>query len=146
MSQDKKVSANSDLSLLFENFLKPGIVIKEKEIVPGYTLKVKPLGTGELLMAEAIMDSAKAPSDIVAKVRGASILSQAIISINGLEIEPEGKTAEEIRLRRIELYAQLLKTPPVIVHKSYQFYISCVEEQNKKYENLDEVTKEVENF
>lgn len=143
---EEKNKENQDLNLLFDNFLKPGIVIKEKEVVGGFKVKLKPLTTGELLTAEAIMDSSSAPADVVARIRGASILSQAVIAINDVEIEQSDYTPQELRNRRLVLYRQLLKMPPVVIQKAYELYIECVNEQNKKYDDVGELTKKVENF
>lgn len=144
--KNKENHDNKDLNLLFDNFLKPGVVLKEKEVVKGFKVKLKPLTTGELLSAEAIMDNSTAPADIVAKVRGASILSQAIVSLNDVEIERDDFTPQESRGRRLELYRQLLKMPPMVIHKAYSFYIECVEEQNSKYQDIPGLADQIENF
>lgn len=137
---------NSDLSMIFENFIKTGRVEKEKEIVKGFTIRLKVLNTGELLIAESIMNSNSAPADIVARVRAASILSQALITLNGSKIERDDFTKEEIRIRRSLLYTELLKMPAMVIQKTYKFYIDCVEEQNSKYQDIPAMMEEIENF
>lgn len=137
---------NKDLSMIFDNFIKTGVVEKEKEIVRGFKLRLKVLNTGELLVAESIMNNSTAPSDIVARVRAASILSQAIISLNGSEIERDDLEKDEIRVRRAMLYTELLKMPAMVIHKAYEFYIDCVNEQNNKYNNVSETIGEIQNF
>ena len=137
---------NSDLNLFFDGFIKTGNVVEEKEVTQGFKVKVKVLDTGELLIAESIMSNSSAPVDIVARVRAASILSQAIISINEIPIDRDDYTEKEIRMRRGLLYKQLLKMPPVVVEKAYRFYIECVEKQNSKYENFQETVGDMKNF
>lgn len=139
-------NVNSDLTMIFENFIKPGVVVEEKEVVPGFKVKLKPLNTEELLIAESIMHNEKAPADIVARVRGASILSRAIISLNGASIERDDFSEEDTRLRRALLYKQLLQLPAIVIHKTYKFYIECVNKQQDLYMNPQEVIEKVENF
>lgn len=146
IENNKENELNKDLQLLFDGFIKEGKVIEEKEVVPGFKVKLKVLDTGELLAAEAIMSTSTAPVDIVARVRAASILSQAIIELNDSTIEKEGMTESDIRIRRALLYKQLLKLPAVVVQKSYSFYIDCVNKQNKIYENPKETLENLENF
>ncbi|MCX8074098.1 MAG: hypothetical protein N2749_00730 [Clostridia bacterium] len=150
MEQNKKIedfSVMDDLNIFFDNFIKTGEVVKEKEIAPNFKVKLRVLNTGELLAAETILKATNdIPTDIVAKVRAASILSQAIISINDLDIEKNNATQEENNLRRINLYKQLLRMPAIIVQKTYALYIDAVQEQNSLYENLDETVEKVKNF
>lgn len=150
MEQNKKVedfTVTDDLNIFFDNFIKSGEVVKEKEIAPNFKVKLRVLNTGELLSAESIMKATTdIPADIVAKVRAASILSQAIISINDLEIEKNNLTQEENNMRRVNLYKQLLKMPAIVIQKSYELYIEAVKEQNDLYENLDETIEKVKNF
>lgn len=137
---------NEDLTLIFDSFIKNGEVQKEKEIAKGFKVKLRALDTGELLIAESIMDKSTAPADIVAKVRAASILSQAIVAVNDVPIEREDYNNIEIRRRRMQLYTQLLKMPPVIIHKTYEFYIECVEDQNSKYRDFEKTTDQIKGF
>lgn len=141
-----KTEQNQDLVFLFENFIKPGCVLKEKEVVPGFKVKLKALNTGELVMAEAIANSEKIPVDIVTKIRAASILSRAIVSINGVDIDIDGSTQEETTSRRSVLYTQLLNTPAIVVQRTYEFYISVVEEQNQRYTNAGQNLEDFQNF
>lgn len=144
--QNKQDTIMSDLSMIFDNFIKTGNVEKEKEVVPGFKVRLKVLNTGELLVAESIMNTNSAPADIVARVRAASILSQAIVSLNGSPIEREDLNKQDIRVRRTMLYTELLKMPAMAIHKAYEFYVECVNEQNRKYENIGETVKEMQNF
>lgn len=142
----KEEDLNSDLQFLFDGFIKEGKIVDEKEVVPGFKVKLKVLDTGELLIAESIMSESTAPVDIVARVRAASILSQAIIELNGAVIEKEGSSPQDIRIRRALLYKQLLKLPAIVVQKSYAFYIDCVKKQDKKYTDVQKTMDEIENF
>ena len=142
----EKNDITKDLSMIFDNFIKSGVVENEREIVPGFKIRVKVLNTGELLVAESIMNNSSAPADIVARVRAASILSQAILMLNGSPVEREDLSSEEVRIRRAMLYTELLKMPAMVIHKAYQFYIECVEEQNSKYSNIKETMEDIQNF
>ena len=139
---------NDDLLNFFEEFLKPGVVIKEKEVVDGFKIKLKVLNSEELLQAESILlnSNSTIPVDILHKVRAASILSQSILQLNGIVIDKEEAPKEEARLRRHELYKQILKMPAILVQKTYEFYIEAVNEQNSFYENGKESIEKIENF
>ena len=86
------------------------------------------------------------PDDVVEKVRGASILSQAILSINGSDIEKENLTKEEVRTRRFVLYKQLLSLPSIVIQKMYEFYIDCLKKQEDIYVNFDKTVDDIKNF
>jgi hypothetical protein len=151
---DKKASDLTDpsftdeLNLFFDNFLKEGIIIKEKEISPGFKVKLKVLNTEELLVAESILSSSNPhiPSDVIIKVRAASILSQAILNLNDMAIEREDLTDQENNNRRNGLYKQILKMPALLIKKTYELYVEAVTEQNALYENPSELGKKIENF
>ena len=143
---EKENMDNKDLNLFFENFLKTSELIKEKEITPGLTVKLRVLSAGDLLVAQSIMGHSDSPTDIVVKIRAASILSQALISINEMVIERDGFTEREIRERRVALYSQLLKMPSMVIQKMYELYLEAVEEQNNKYTNFSETTDDIVNF
>lgn len=138
-------SAN-DILNFFDNFLKPGVIIKEKEVVPGFKIKLKALNIEEMMIAESIIAADKMPNDILFKVRGASTLSQAIISMNDILIEHDNKSDEENRIRRYELYKNILKMAPVLIQKIYEFYIEAVNEQNAIYNDPEKLGKDIENF
>lgn len=144
--EDKKEDITSDLNDFFDNFIKEGSIIEEREIVPKFKVKVRVLSTGELVAAEAIMSRSSAPSDVVAKVRGCSILSQAIVALNDNPIELPTYTEDECRRRRIILYKQLLKMPAIVIHKAYKFYVECVTKQNNLYTDFGETVNKIENF
>lgn len=145
-TETKQDTVTGDLSMIFDNFIKTGAVEKEKEVVPGFKIRLKVLNTGELLVAESIMNTNSAPSDIVARVRAASILSQAIMVLNGSPIERDDLDSNDIRRRRAVLYSELLKMPARAIHRAYEFYIECVNEQNSKYDNIGETIQEMQNF
>ena len=138
----------NDLMSFFDNFLKTGVIVKEKLIVPGFQVKLKVLNTEELLLAETILAATNPniPMDVIQKVRAASILAQAIITINGLEVEKEDMAPGENSKRRDNLYRHILKMPALVIQKTYEFYIEAVKEQNALYENHAETGKKIENF
>jgi hypothetical protein len=143
----KDFEQTDDLDLFFNNFIKKGNVEDEKQIVPGFTIKLKALNTGELLTAESIMlMDRNVPNDIVVKVRSASILSQAILSINGMSVDKEGWNKDEIAKRRSKLYRQLLSMSAYVIQKAYEAYIEIVDKQNHLYSNAEETVKNIENF
>ena len=90
--ENKENELGQDLFKIFDNFIKPGVVVEEKEVVNGMKIKLRVLNISEQLEAESIISTERVPADVVAKVRGASILSQAILSINGSDIEKENLT------------------------------------------------------
>ena len=148
MSEEIKNPAESDLSLFFENFIKTGIVTKEREIVPGFKVKLKVLNIGELMSAETISFQMNSdfPVDVVLKLRSASVLSQAILSVNGIEILKDSNTKQENRSRQNLLYRQLLDMPAYVIQKTYELYIEAVEEQNNIYKTANSVGDKIENF
>ena len=141
-------SFNQELSIFFENFLKEGTIVKEKEIVPGLKIKIKVLNTEELLVAESILSNQNPhiPSDVIIKVRAASILSQAIVKLNDMDIERDNLSEEENNARRRGLYKQVLKMPALVIQKAYEFYIEAVQEQNSIYDNPKELSDKISNF
>lgn len=143
----KDFNPDDDLDLFFNDFIKKGRVEKEGEVVPGLRVRLKVLNTGELVSAEALMRmSSEFPPDVVVKIRGASILSQAILSINNYEIEKENMEIEQIKQRRSKLYRQLLEMPAYVVQKTYELYLDAVIEQNKFYSEAKETAGKIKNF
>lgn len=137
----------TDFVNIFDDFIKPGELEEEEEIVKGLKVKVKVLDIGESLAAEAILSyEAKLPADIVARVRSASILSRAIISLNGVPITTEKMTDEERHLRRNALYKKLQKMPPMIVQKMYNLYMKAFQKQNEIYGDFPKMVDDIKNF
>lgn len=143
---NKETELGKDLFNIFDGFVKKGTVVEEREVISGFKVKLKVLNVSELMEAESIINIDRAPSDIVAKVRGASILSQAILTLNGNDIEKENLTKEEIRTRRFILYKQLLTLPAIVIQKIYSFYIECVEKQEGYYSDFGKTVDEMQNF
>jgi len=141
-------SSASDIETFFEDFLKKGVVVDEKDIVEGFKVKLKVLNTEELLISEAILLSANPtiPIDVIEKIRAASILSQAIISINGIPIERDNLDKYENSKKRESLYKQILRMPAIVIQKTYQFYIDCVQRQNNIYINEGKIVDDIKNF
>jgi hypothetical protein len=143
----KNFTVDDDLDLFFNDFIKKGHIEKEEEVVPGFKIKLKVLNTGESLSAETIMKTEQGvPYDIVQKVRAASILSQAILSINGLQIAKDGDNAEITKLKRTGLYKRLLDMPAYVIQKAFDLYIDAVTEQTRLYSDSEGTTEKVKNF
>lgn len=135
-----------EISSIFDNFIKSGYLTKEKEVVPGLKVKVKVLNTGELLAAQTIMSHENAPSDIVVKLRAASILSQCLLEFDGTKVVPDICDEREERARRVLLYSKLLQMPSLVIQKMYELYLEAVKDQNNKYSDLSKTGEEIENF
>lgn len=135
-TQKKKIEfASMDLNTFFEGFIKKGEFNEEHDFGNGMKVTVKPLNMGELIEAEAIIRNTNPniPMDSMVKLRAASILSKAIIKIGDNVIERPDMDAEQISMRRFTLYAQLIKMPPHLITKMYEFYLEVVQKQNTFY-------------
>ena len=142
-----KNELNNDINNVFEDFLIQGEIRREKEVVEGLTVEVKPLNAEELITAESIASETHSGSmDVVAKIRAAGILSQAITKFAGVPIEKKDCDKKENRYRRINLYCQILKMPPFVIQKIYEFYIEVVEEQEKLYSDTEKTIEDFKNF
>lgn len=147
MAEEKNTTNAVDITNIFDNLMKDGYYSEEKEILPGFTVRIRGLNTSEMFRAEAEINQSNPniPIDITAKLRAAKILAYAIIAINGNEIENDNMTPEMISSRRLELYSQLVQSPPIFVIKTYEFYLSVVAKENKHYD-FDTIVTETENF
>jgi hypothetical protein len=145
---DEKAEENSsfDLDNIFDTFIKEGSITKEKEIVPGFRIKLKVLSVGELLSAEAAINADMMPMDVVVRARSARILSVALVSINGVDIERPSDTKEVVLERRNACYRKLLDMAPIVIQKAYEYYIELVKEQTAYYEKDKKLVEETENF
>ena len=147
MNETKKDDMNIDIMSLFDNFIKPGVIEDEKEVVKGFKIKVKVLDVGELAPAEAIIvREDEVPVDVIAKVRAAKILSQATLAINDVPIERGDMNETEKRERRILLYKQFLRLPAIAIQKSYEFYLDCVTKQENFYNDVEDIQNKTKNF
>lgn len=145
--RDFSLKNNDDLFNIFEDIIKPGLIELEREVVKGFKIKVKVLDTGEAVAAESVMRyDPRVPVDLVARVRGAAILSRAIVSLNNDTIEREDMTPEQISVRRDILYKQLLKLPALVIQKAYELYVEAYNKQQDVYKNLGESSEEIKNF
>jgi len=147
MSEETK-KAPIDLENLFDNIIKDGFKSKEKEIVPGFKVKLRPLSYNELVKAEAEISrrNPDIPADVTVKLRCGKILAAAIISINGVLIEDDSDTIEGNTARRTYLYDKLVTGPAVILQDTYVYYINTVAEEEAFYRNDKETVEAVENF
>jgi hypothetical protein len=123
-------------------------VIREEEVVPGFKVKIKVLNTEELLIAESILTNQNShiPSDVIIKVRAASILSQAILKLNDMDVEREDLPEVDNNMRRRALYKQILRMPALVIQKTYEFYVRAVKEQNALYEDTEKLGEKLGNF
>lgn len=136
-----------DLENIFDDIIKEGYKAKEKEILPGFKVKLRPLSYNELSRAEAEISRRNpgVPEDITVKLRCAKILSYAIIALNDSLID-DPEQPEKNEERRIYLYDRLVKMPTIFVQEAYQLYIESVMEEDNFYRNPVEVGEEIENF
>jgi len=150
MDKNHEENNNNTLDMIkfFDTFLKPGTAIIEKEIVPGLQVKIKALTANELIIAESMIrvNNPSIPMDIIQKIRGAAILSQAIIQLNDMVIEREDMDVADNRARREQLYRNLLDFPPIVIAKAYDAYLEAVKMQNDFYEKPSEMKGQIENF
>lgn len=145
--RDFSMDDNKDLFNIFEDIIKPGNVVLEKEVVKGFKVKVRVLDTGEAIAAESIMRyDPRVPTDLVARARGAAILSRAIISINDDDIERDDMSSAQINTRRDILFKQLLKLPALVIQKSYELYVEAYKKQREIYDDLGGSIEEIKNF
>lgn len=148
MSNDKTLDVTMDITNIFDNLIKDGMYSEEKEVLPGFKVKLRGLNTNEMFRAEAEINrqNPNIPVDITAKLRCAKILAYAIISINGDLIADESSMDEEmIANRRLALYSQLVQCPPIFVIKTYEFYLDVVNKENNHYD-FKRISEETENF
>ncbi|MEG0728124.1 MAG: hypothetical protein RR420_00740 [Anaerovoracaceae bacterium] len=142
----KDFTPDKAINNFFEDFIKRGQIVEEKEVLPGMNIKLRALNTEESLNAESIIRESKLPADIVAKVRAASILSQALISINGMPIVDENDSDDIQRIKRMHMYNNLMKTAPVAVEKMYALYVQAVNKQVEIHNSPSIMMEECENF
>lgn len=145
--RDFSMDDNQDLFNIFEDIIKPGSVEMEREVVKGFKIKLKVLDTGEAIAAESIMRyDSRVPVDLVARARGAAILSRAIVSINNDTIERDDMSQAQKNARRDLLFKQLLKLPALIIQKAYELYIEAYQKQQEIYDDLGNSIEEIKNF
>lgn len=145
--RDFSMDDNQDLFNIFEDIIKPGNVEMEREVVKGFKIKLKVLDTGEAIAAESIMRyDSRVPVDLVARARGAAILSRAIVSINDDTIERDDMSLAQKNARRDLLFKQLLKLPALIIQKAYELYIEAYQKQQEIYNDLGSSIEEIKNF
>ena len=145
--RDFSMDDNQDLFNIFEDIIKPGSVEMEREVVKGFKIKLKVLDTGEAIAAESIMRyDSRVPVDLVARARGAAILSRAIVSINDDTIERDDMSQAQKNARRDLLFKQLLKLPALIIQKAYELYIEAYQKQQEIYDDLGNSIEEIKNF
>lgn len=136
-----------DLSDFFEGFIKKNKLIRTRDFGHDFVVSMHPCSMEDLIEAELLIkgDNMQIPVDTLVRLRSAAILSKAIVSIAGLEIEIDDDT-QKTRYRKYALYDQLLHLPPELLKQMYEFYLEIVEEQNQYYSSGDELKNNIENF
>ncbi len=140
MSENNKNNERDfEFESFFDNLITKGYIEKEREILKGFTVKVRPLNSDEQIGAESITiaNNPYVPRDTIEKIRVISMLSKAIVSVNGVAIE--GKEA------RKKLHEKLLSLPTHINDDLYALYVDCIEEQRKLYMD-EELGEKIEAF
>ena len=147
-TRKKPETISKDLTSFFENFIKKNQLVKEFDFGNDFTVKLRPCKTAELMDAELFIrgQNPGVPIDTMVKLRAAAILSKAIVSLCGVEIEKDGETEENNNIRRIALYSKLLELPPDLIEKMYKAYIEVVDEQAKLYREPGKLKENIENF
>ena len=153
MSKDiKKVTDEDlvfgDMDKMFEDIIMIGNIEKEKVIAKGFKIKVKPLSAEETFIAERTinLNIYSTPQDIVGRVRNISILCSSIIALNDISIDRDDLEEKDNRKRRVKLYEKLMDLPTEVLQKAYDFYLTVVADQNKLFENDEDVVEGITNF
>lgn len=129
-----------NLQNIFANFLKPGKVLKEKEILPGLKVKLAPIGVGKI----AVSQNVNAGNMSSAKISACRVLSESIEEINGEPVT--GETEEELAKVRNALLKNLLELPPFVIQELYDFYLQVEREQEEILRNPGDLQTAIENF
>lgn len=139
---------SKDLNGFFEGFIKKNQLIKEYDFGNDFKVKMRPCKTAELMDAELFVrgQNPGVPIDTMVKLRAAAILSKAIVSLCGVEIEKPELDEKDNDIRRISLYTKLLDLPPELIEKMYQSYIDVVDEQAGMFSNPGQLKENIENF
>lgn len=147
-TQKSSPEINKDIIKFFDTFLKPGIAVVEGEVRQGLHMTIKALTAGELIIAESLIKvhNPNTPYDIIAKIRGAAILSQAILKLGDMEIDRSDMSLADNRIRRENLYTKLLEFPPSIISDAYELYLKAVQKQNEFFDKPAEMKEKIENF
>lgn len=133
------------MNRIFDDFIKPGKIQKEKEVLKDWKIKIQPLDLKDSTIVHLMGGNTDMPFEATAKIKSARLLSKAIISINGYNVVADGQEDREDELRSA-LYTNIMKLPPVVVEKMFQFYLEVEDERDKIFKNPDKVAKEIENF
>lgn len=148
--EDKKEDFLSrDFLSVLDNVITKSEFIKEFKINDSFTIELKALGTGELLMAESriSLDPTSLPPDISYRARNLSIIASATVSVNGIPIKRDDMSEDDNGARVTSLYKKFLKMPPSLADEICKKYDELVKEQ-REFINKDfkELSEDVENF
>ena len=141
MAEQNNITFDIDES--FSKVIETGVVEKEIKLTDDMTIKMKPLGAGETLVAEASEYSHGLPSDVISRMRIIAILAKATVSVNGKPIKVDSLSDEDNYRRYVSLKANYKKLPEHLVSKLEKFYFSLLREQGNIY---DKVEEKIENF
>lgn len=140
---------HADIDKIFDTLITTGRVELEREIFPGFTVKVRPLNTSEQLFAEsklAIANNPDMPRDVVQRARMLSILSDATIAINGKPIISSEFPDEMNAERRRAMNTNYMKLPPDMIDQVFALYLEAVGQQNRIYSDGKGLKEGVSNF
>lgn len=141
-----KNNDNFDFEQFFDNVITKGRIEKEREVVQGLTIRLRPLDADEQISAESISvaSNLNMPIDTVEKIRAISMLSKAIIAVNGVKVFEEDDDSDIKSKKSEALYKKLLSLPSHVIDSIYVLYAECVGEQRNLYK--DGLQNKIENF
>jgi len=143
---DNKQRQEYEFEKFFDNLITYGRIVKEKTIVPGLKIKLRPLDVDEQISAESISIASNPgmPIDTVEKIRAINTLSRAILEVNGVKVVEDDDNTEAKIKKSEALYRKLLSLPSHVIDLIYIFYAECVNEQREMYKSG--LQENIENF
>ena len=147
---------NEEMYDFFKDFILKSKVYKEKEVAPGFSVRVRALSAEEIIEAESVVATLSdylIVSDVAVRIRSCSILSYAVEKLGDNEIYTQEeldavtKEAKDMaNLKRASMYNNLMKLPPLLLNKVYDLYLEAVKEQNELYSDPEKVGEKSKNF
>ena len=136
-----------DILNIFDNIIKKGEVEREKVIIPGLKVKLRPLGVGEVAEAEMkVSNMADASPDVIQKVKSAIILSESITAINDSPIEKDPSNITDSKIRRRTLYMKLMQMPTSVIIKMWEEYLLAVKDQEALLSDSTKLKEKLSDF
>lgn len=141
-----KENNNFNFEKAFETLLMKGTIEEEREVVPGFKVKLRPLSSGESINAESLVIASNPliPADTILKIRSVSRLSKAIISINNIDIIEEDWDREKKDEAMKALYKKLMDLPGSVIDEIYEFFIEVSNREKELYSK--DLNEKIENF